>query len=225
MDAEERDRINEQMKARQYELSAKLPISWKSKSLDLKHAADILFDHHHDATQRIIDRAIKEKKHRKKLDGSRTLEGSELKDHQDSQLIGVYFLLIGYAIENLLKGNLLVQHPEYFKPDKKMTDIKTHKLTELCIWCNISLMEEEIVLLNKLTRYVEWQGKYPIPLELDEMFPIKKDDGTWETRGISFKGIKKLQQEIDDLYAKLWFELENQSKQAYEEKKYLNEIE
>jgi len=217
MDAEERDRINEHIKARQYELSAKLPISWKSKSLDLKHASDILFDHYHDATQRINNRAIKEKKHRKKLAGSRTLEGNELKDHQDSQLIGVYFLLIGYAIENLLKGNLLVQHPEYFKPDKKMTDIRTHMLPELCKWCNISLMEEEIVLLKKLTRYVEWQGKYPIPLESDEMFPLKKGDGTWETRGETFKG-RKTQQVIDDLYAKVWCELENQSKQANEEK-------
>ena len=56
------------------------------------------------------------------------------------------------------------------------------------------------------------------------MLPIRRVDGTGETRGEIFKGRKTLQ-EIDDLYAKLWFELENQSKQAYKEKKYLNEIE
>jgi len=217
MDSEKRDRIYEQIKARQYELGAKLPISWKGVSDNLKHAADILFDHYHDANKRIIQRMLNKSAHDKKH-GPRTLEGKELEDHRDSQMIGVYFLLIGYAIESLLKGNLLVQHPEYFNPDEKMTAIKTHKLTELCERCNISLMEEEIVLLNKLTRYVEWQSKYPIPLESDEMFPMKKVDGTWETRGESIKG-RKTQQEIDNLYAKLWFELENQRNQANEEKK------
>ena len=217
MDTEERDRINEQIKARQYELGAKLPISWKVVSDNLKHAADILFDHYHDANKRIIQRMLNKSAHDKKQ-GPRTLEGKELEDYRDSQMREVYFLLIGYAIENLLKGNQLVQHPEYFKPNKKMNDIKTHKLTELCKWCNISLIEEEIVLLNKLTRYVKWQGKYPIPLKSDEMFPMKKSDGTWETRGEIYKG-RKTQQEIDNLYAKLWFELENQRNQANEEKK------
>jgi hypothetical protein len=30
---------------------------------------------------------------------------------------------MGYAVENLLKGILMIQHPEYFQSSGKMTDI------------------------------------------------------------------------------------------------------
>ncbi len=207
MDAEKWERIYEHIKARQFELGARLPISWTSVSLGLKHAADRLYDLQHDATLRRIKRAIEEHGKVRDADRSRKLEGEELEDFLDSQMISVYYLLMGYAIENLLKAILMIQHPEYFKPDAKLADIGSHILVGLCKQCGISVQHEEVELLNKLTTYVVWQGRYPIPLQPDRMWPTRRDDGTWKTRGEAFRG-RQPQEKIDNLYTKIWNELE-----------------
>ncbi len=203
MDAEKWDRLYEQLKARQFEAGARYPISWKSVSLTLKHAADRLYDLYHDATIRFLEELVKSER----VEGSRILEGQELEDYRDGQLISVYFLLMGYAIENLLKAILMIQHPEYFKPDQKLVDIQSHDLAGLCSRCKIDVQQDETNLLKKLTTYILWQGKYPIPLELEKMWPKRQPDGTWETRGEAFHG-RKTQQELDSLYTKFWNELE-----------------
>jgi hypothetical protein len=209
MEAEKWDRVQEHIRARQFELGARLPLSWKSVSLVLKHAADRLYDLQHDATLRIIRREAEKPKRGLETEGSRVLEGEELEDPLDSQLISTYYLLMGYAIENLLKGILMIQHPEYFKANSKMTDIKSHDLSDLCKCCDISIQQEEADLLDKLTTYVKWMGKYPIPLEAHKMWPMKKSDGTWKSRGEAFRG-RQTQEELNSLYAKILDELERQ---------------
>jgi len=206
MDAEKYGHTYEHMKARGFELGARLPISWKSVSLTLKHAADRLYDLYYDATLRHVSRVLEEADKGGLIEGSRTLEGRELEDHRDGQLISAYLLLIGYAIENLLKAILMIQHPEYFKPDSKLTDIRSHDLAGLCNRCGIAV-QDQATLLEKLTSYIEWQGKYPIPLVSDEMWPKRQPDGTWKTGGEAFHG-RKTQQEVDSLYTRIWNELE-----------------
>jgi len=128
----------------------------------------------------------------------------------DGALISVYYMLMGYAIENLLKGILMIQHPEYFKPEAKLVDIQDHDLTRLCNKCNIVITQDEANLLNKLKNYILWQGKYPIPLKLDDMWPKRQPNGTWKTQGEAFHG-RKQQQEVDSLYSKFRSELEKVS--------------
>jgi hypothetical protein len=209
------DWLNELMRARQFEYGARLPISWKSVSYNLKHAADRLFDLYHSASERIIMRSIESFEESIKLgqplNESRILEGEELEDSYDSGLLSVYFLLVGYAIENLLKGILMIQHPEYFKPNTKMTDIRSHNLVNLCVRCGITICNDEIKLLEKLATFIDWQGKYPIPLESEKMFPLKKDDGTWINRGEAYKG-RQIQEKVNILYLKIWNELERHRK-------------
>lgn len=107
----------------------------------------------------------------------------------------------------------MIQHPEYFKPNEKLVDIRSHNLVGLCQKCGIPLNNDEITLLKELTTYVEWQGKYPIPLTLDEMWPKKQQDGTWQSRGEALCG-RNIQQEVDNLYGKIWDELERIKTQA-----------
>ena len=208
MDADKWNRIYEHIKAKQFELSAQTPGTWKLTSRNLKRAADRLYDFYHDATLRDIRRSIEEVQSGQKVDGARELKGDELEDFLDGQLISVYFLLMGYAFENLLKATLMLEHPEYFKPNAKMTEIRSHDLVKLCGRCNISLQLQETNLLEELTIYIEWQGKYPIPLEPEKMWPIKQADGSWKTRGVAFHG-RKTQEEVDKLYIKIWNELEH----------------
>ena len=104
MNAEKRDRAFEQIKSRQFEWGARLPISWKSVSLNLKRAADHLYGFYYDAIIRQLETLGKGEP----TEGTRIPEGQELQDIQDSQLLSVYFLLMGYAIEDLLKGVLMI---------------------------------------------------------------------------------------------------------------------
>ena len=211
MDDEMWEKINLQIRSRQFELSSTMPISWKSISLTLKHAADRLFDIYHVASLRIIDQVIAEhskaKNDKKQMQGSRKLEGKELIDHQDASLISVYFLLAGYALENLIKAILLIQHPEFFKKDESLTGVQSHNLLQLCERCGLKMEEEETALLNKLSEYIIWQGKYPVPLRYDDMWPTKAPDGSWKTQGEAFKR-REQQDKFDRLYQKVWNHLE-----------------
>jgi hypothetical protein len=203
------DRINKHLKVRHFEAGAKS--GWRFVSLGLKHAADRLYDLYYEATEREIRRAREEFKSGRESESSR-FEGQELEDAWDSMLIRPYYLLVGYAVENLLKGILMVQHPEYFQPSGKMTRIRTHDLLGICGHCRIPLTQEESNLLKRLKRCIEWQGKYPVPLNGNDMPPIRLPDGTWEESAGGPYGGRKRQQEIDCLYMKLLSELEALSK-------------
>jgi hypothetical protein len=211
MEKEILDRVYEQMKAKQFELGAQTSGIWKITARNLKRAADKLYSYYHDATTRDIKRFIEEIESGQRKDGARKLEGDEWEDLLDGQLISIYFLLIGYAFENLFKGILMLEHPEYFRPSAKIKDIQSHNLKNLCHKCNISLQQEEAELLEMLTIYVEWQGKYPIPLESKNMWPIRQPDGSWKTRGEAFDG-RKTQDKVDNLYIKILDELERRQK-------------
>lgn len=209
MDPKMEDRINEPIRATQFELKALVPGSWQAVSSNLKRAADKLYELYYEARTRWVERSARELQEKRETDQptSRTLEGQELQDLHDMGLIIPYFLLVGYAIENLLKAILMVQHPEYFDPQGKLDDIKTHKLTDLCRRCGFALQESETRLLQLLSDYIDWRGKYPIPLEGAKMWPRRQADGTWDGGGISPRG-REVQQEVDALYVRIWNEVD-----------------
>ena len=147
------------------------PVSWLLPARRHKIAADILYQIAYDANQREIARLIAETK--EKLPGSgsysKKLEGQELSDHLQSDLIGDYFLLSGYAIECVLKGYLLGLIPELVNDESKLDRIiLTHDLCQLCHECAIVLTQEEQDILTVLTKYMIW-GKYPAPIKIEDM--------------------------------------------------------
>jgi hypothetical protein len=206
MDPEKRRRLGEYIKARHFELSACGHISWKVQSLTLKHAADRLYELYLEAMNRSFKRISEQvEKNDGSIEGSRVLEGQELLDFWDESLMSVYFMLMGYSLENLLKAILMIQHPEYFKPNQKLIDLRTHDLVDLCRRCKIKLLKEEANLLRELTVFIEWKGKYPIALLSKEMWGKIKEDGTVIPRGaINYKE----KQKVESLYIKFSKELD-----------------
>jgi hypothetical protein len=216
MDDQTRDRLFEMVRRKQFKLKALTPGSWEAVSYNLKHAADRLYEIWYQATLDEINRFIEETRSGRFTDGSRTLQGKELEDFRDTQLISVYYLLIGYSIENLLKAILMFDHPEYLKAGERITDIQSHNLIALCERCVIKVEEAESQLLGDLTSYIEWQAKYPVPLGIEKALPKKQKHGTWKHGGEAFKG-REAQQNCDALYSRIWQEVErrkiaNQSK-------------
>ena len=146
------------------------PISWLIPASRHKRGADILYEIAHEANERELSQFLARAKDGR-LDGSmsKTLEGQELIDYLNTELIGDYFLLAGYAIECVLKGYLLALRPELVNDEERLDKlILTHDLCKLCHECAIVLSQEEQDLLNLITHHIVW-GKYAAPKKVDDM--------------------------------------------------------
>ncbi len=83
--------------------------------------------------------------------------------------IKVCMFLYGLGIENIIKGLLIKQKRYPFKNGKFPKELKTHDLRKLFDNANIKMTERDIKLLNRLTEYIKWVGKYGIPLSYDKL--------------------------------------------------------
>jgi hypothetical protein len=96
----------------------------------------------------------------------------------------VHFMLIGFAVENLLKGALVFSHVPtngvmYFRTYSPLYGeisqgdlpalLKNHDLVELALRLELELTPEEEDLLHRLTRATEWYGRYPVPVRYEEL--------------------------------------------------------
>lgn len=80
----------------------------------------------------------------------------------------IYRLLMGLSFEHLLKGILVTQGEQAVTNGKLDRAFKTHKLCDLLDKVNkqhLSFSKQERELLKEITRFVEWQGRYPIPVK------------------------------------------------------------
>ena len=128
------------------------------------------------------------------------------KDTTDMSLITEYLLLMGYALENLLKGILMADHPEYLKTGEKGTEIRSHNLVSLCRRCSLVVSAAEEDLLKTLTDHIEWVGKYPVPLEEAGMYPGRKRTEGGTDLANQFGG-GKAKTTIEGLYSRILEEL------------------
>lgn len=189
--------------------ASKSPSRWLSTAGRHKRAADILYEVAHAAHEREMARMKKEtvriraemtKQGLSSWSESRTLEGAELSDYLDSELLSEYLLLAGYALECILKGCLLAMRPELVKDNDKLDSmVTTHKLVRLCRDCEILLSPLERQLLDIITWHVEWR-KYPVPKDLKDMpSPVEPNQRPLDIPGSPFHE-RKVQTLVDELY-------------------------
>ncbi|MBP0725946.1 hypothetical protein J5Y03_12265 [Bacillus sp. RG28] len=152
---------NKQILEEQFIRNASYPITWEITAMELKKSADILFKEVKIEFEKNLQRVSKP------IDESKD-EKLELDD-----LLSVsrsYMLLSGFAIENLLKAIAIKGNPELYVDDenKKLTDLN-HNLNKLVDKLNISVNSEEKEILEKLSEYVYWAGRYPTPINAKKM--------------------------------------------------------
>ncbi len=83
---------------------------------------------------------------------------------------GVYFMLLSYAVENLLKASLVAKNGSQYKEKKKFPeDLKCHDLVKLANRIDLKLEAGEEDLFRRLTRSAIWHGRYPAPLKYSDM--------------------------------------------------------
>ncbi|MBI1259800.1 MAG: hypothetical protein GC204_20220 [Chloroflexi bacterium] len=73
-------------------------------------------------------------------------------------------MMMGYAIENALKGVIVAGKVELVSREKVDKSLKIHDLCALAGKAGITLGADEAGLLKMLEHYVTWSGRYPIPL-------------------------------------------------------------
>jgi hypothetical protein len=85
--------------------------------------------------------------------------------------VGEYRLLMGLSFENLLKGIIVAQRLRR-AATASFRDIYHHKLSKLVNEIDpvqFKLSPDEVATLDKLTAYIEWRGRYPMPKEAKEL--------------------------------------------------------
>jgi len=83
------------------------------------------------------------------------------KGFDQNEPFAIYFMLWGYAFETLLKGGYIRIKGTL---EKEATD-KGHDLIGLAKLLELEVRPGDVKILELLTKYIVWAGRYPIPLD------------------------------------------------------------
>jgi len=87
---------------------------------------------------------------------------------------GTYFMLLAFAVENLLKATAVARNSIKYREEFRKTlrfpeELKSHDLLKLSELAQLSFNTKEEELLRRLTRSAVWFGRYPAPLHYTKM--------------------------------------------------------
>ncbi len=106
-----------------------------------------------------------------------TLRAVSEKEKNGFMTFGVSLLLVGYAIETLLKMVEVAKSGDSLAYDEFVTSAHelhpvTHNLNELAATTKIRVSKRDRELLTELEDYILWKGKYPIPLYAEKYLSL-----------------------------------------------------
>jgi len=98
-------------------------------------------------------------------------------------LASVQALLLGYTLECLLKGMYIKRHRVWEEPDKEHAIARNgayvgvpgagdHELLQLADAAGVALNQQERAVLTRLTNFILYAGRYPIPVRVEQMKPV-----------------------------------------------------
>jgi hypothetical protein len=140
-----------------YESAASDPRQWLSYARSLQFTADLL-------------KPIFEKEHQ-------TPRPRNQKNYFPISVSQIYLMIVGFAVENYLKGIYVISFPEVIKDDK-LIKLNRHDLLQLMRELKFEVLKEEFDLIERLEEFVLWAGRYPIPSKFGRLIPKKHREGT-----------------------------------------------
>jgi hypothetical protein len=88
-------------------------------------------------------------------------------------------MLTGFALENAIKGVLLKRWPELGKKGRMPRwPGGGHDLPRLFEEAGVSVSEGERDVLQRLTEFVMWRGRYTLPQRMKDMSILSRPDGS-----------------------------------------------
>ncbi len=135
----------------QFKIIANTPGIWVLQARELKCAADLIFNAY-------------------VSDFDEMQRGGSTLDLQNLQIVGPATLLYGLAFENVIKAIILKKEGAMIENGKlKRWPGSGHELIELAERAGIRLTDLQRELLSRFTAFIEWSGRYPIPMSKDKM--------------------------------------------------------
>jgi len=130
------------------------PSSWERYARLLKRAADIIFEVYKVPYDRLCSRQYPYYE----------MDVDLGQDDEDIHLKEIYYLLLGYSIENLAKAIIMIKHPGNLT-EEGLTKINKHETYDLLNENGITEFREYGAILKVLAEYTKWKGRYPVPLK------------------------------------------------------------
>jgi len=117
-----------------------------------------------------------------------------------------YFMLMGFAAENYLKGLLVAANPDVIrgkalKGKNALVDaLGRHNLVIVAQKAGLEMDPDETALLYRLTVNIEWFGRYPFALAGDDQMARRTfPDGTSNVVHLTEADLEPVQQLLDRL--------------------------
>jgi hypothetical protein len=174
--------MDESFYTEQFELRALSPTVWVLTARRLKRCADIIFNKY-------------------KIDLAALESGASPLDLQNLELSGCATLLQGFAFENLLKAIVIQAQPTVIVGGRlRKWSADGHDLLALCAEASLDISEAERDLFARLTAFVRWAGRYPIPKSVQDM-KLSQAAGPTGWVPLPLNSVELV--EIDTLYERL----------------------
>jgi hypothetical protein len=127
------------------------PSSWALQARRLTRAADLVFEAY-------------------RSDLRRMEEGCSPLELENLETVGPATLLYGLAFENLFKAIILTMESGVIEAGRLKTwPGSGHGLVGLAERAEIQLTSTQRDLLSRFTAFVEWSGRYPVPMSDEKM--------------------------------------------------------
>jgi hypothetical protein len=165
------DDIHRSLADRQFDGLNKSPRAWAHAAQILLTSAGILGEEIKAAEARKIE-AIEVERAAGVSPPFRELVGDELRDHNIGQTVRTWAMLVALAIENLLKGIIA---------GRGSAPVKQHGLVELAQLAQFEISPQEHDLLQDLTEYSVWKGRYLTPTKAEKLYSLSKQADVRQT--------------------------------------------
>lgn len=133
------------------------PPSWLEYAEELRDAAELIWTQEQGSLRLHVQLSAKKRVLSKK---------------ETSPVSRPYLLLAGFALENLLKGLLILKEPKHITSGALSHELKTHDLLALSAQIlGLRLSRKEESLCKQMTQAIPYWGRYPIPLKQQQVMP------------------------------------------------------
>jgi hypothetical protein len=148
--------MSDQSKLQEFVRDA-LPDAWLSYAEELSNSADLLWEREAESFR---------------LEMTANAELQPIGSRRVSRISRTYMLLAGFALENLIKGLLVAQDPSNVNTGHLSKDLKSHDILNLASKVeHLALSRDERTFCGNVSRAIPYWGRYPIPLDKNEVTP------------------------------------------------------